>query len=224
MKISQNQTEPIDAQQAHWQDVWGSGRSFGLEPSFSAQHAVSVFRETGVREILELGSGEGRDSLFFLRSGFDLHAMDYADAALKLILERVESQELVGNLRVTQHDIRMPLPLPDRSVDACYSHMLYCMELTDEELKFLNREVLRVLKPGGVNVLTVRNDSDPACGTGVRLGEMLYELEGGFVVRFFDESAVKMLAEGYDEVKVAHFEEGELPKCLTMLTLRKSAE
>ena len=211
----------LDAQQAHWQDVWGSCPTFSANPSYSVQVAVTVFQDMGVREVLELGAGEGRDSLFFLQSGFDLHAMDYAEEALKQLSKKVKLQGLDGNLRLTQHDIRKPLPLPDHSIDACYSHMLYCMALTDDELKFLNREVLRVLKPGGVNILTVRNDKDPARGMGRHLGEMYYELEGGFIVRFFDDAAVEMLGNGYEVDDVEFFEEGDLPKQLTMLTLRK---
>ena len=35
--------------------------------------------------------------------------------------------------------------------------MLYCMALTTSELEFLSKEILRALKPGGLNFYTVRN-------------------------------------------------------------------
>ena len=33
--------------------------------------------------------------------------------------------------------------------------MLYCMALTNSDIKKLNNEILRVLKPGGINIYTV---------------------------------------------------------------------
>ena len=52
------------------------------------------------------------------------------------------------------------MPFESNSVDACYSHMLYCMALTQKDLDKLNSEIHRILKPGGINIYTVRNTDD----------------------------------------------------------------
>jgi hypothetical protein len=50
---------------------------------------------------------------------------------------------------VAAHDMREPLPLSDDSIDASYSHMLFCMALTNGELERLALELRRVLRSGG---------------------------------------------------------------------------
>ena len=38
---------------------------FGLNPSIAAKKAIKVFKEKKLKNILELGAGLGRDSIFF---------------------------------------------------------------------------------------------------------------------------------------------------------------
>ena len=52
------------------------------------------------------------------------------------------------------------LPFEDNSVEACFSHMLYCMALTNNDLENLNHEIHRILKPKGINIYTVRHIND----------------------------------------------------------------
>lgn len=88
------------------------------------------------------------------------------------------------------------------------------------ELERLAGEVLRVLKPGGLHVYTVRHTGDPYCRTGIQRGEDTYEI-GGFIVHFFDRAKVRRLAAGYDVLDIHEFEEGILPRRLFRVTLRK---
>ena len=119
------------------------------------------------------------------------------------------------------HDVRTPLPFADETFDACYSHMLLCMALTSSEIGFLSKEIRRVLKPGGLNVYTVRNTTDPHYRTGIHRGEDMWEIGGGFIVHFFSREKVERLAKGYEIVAIEEFEEGEVLKRLFAVTLRK---
>ena len=78
------------------------------------------------------------------------------------------------------------MPFESNSFDACYSHMLYCMALTLDELIKLNKEIKRVLKPGGVNIYTARNTDDGDYKKGIHRGEDLYEIDG-FIIHFFSK-------------------------------------
>ena len=49
---------------------------FGSSPSFAAIAASKVFKRENVNNILELGGGQGRDSLFFARKGFRIDVLD----------------------------------------------------------------------------------------------------------------------------------------------------
>lgn len=211
----------LDAQARHWESTLkAKPEMFGRDPSAPAIAAAAAFGNSGATTILELGGGQGRDSLFFAVVGFRVHVLDYAQAGIETILHNASGADLAERVAATQHDVRQPLPFPDSSFDACYSHMLFCMALTTAELEALAREILRVLRPGGLCVYTVRNTSDPDFGRGIPRGEALYENQG-FIVHFFDRAKVERLAQAFELVGVEEFEEGKLPRRLFRVVMRK---
>ena len=212
----------INAQQEHWETTFSQKPDmFGLDRSEPAVKAAEQFEREGKRKILELGSGQGRDTLFFARKGFQVSAADYSQAAVETIVSKAQSAGLSDLVAAVRQDVREPLQFPDETFDACYSHMLFCMALTTIELERLSREVWRVLRPGGLNVYTVRHTGDAHYGTGVHRGEDMWEA-GGFIVHFFSREKVIHLAKGFEIVSFDEFEEGGLPRKLLRVTLRKA--
>lgn len=214
-------TVEINNQQSHWQTTFTNYTDmFGMEPSDPAKWAATVFRNNGVRTILELGGGQGRDTLYFARNDFSVTVLDYADIGVETIKTKAASANLSKLVTTIQHDVRNPLPFQDATFDACFSHMLYCMALTTQELKFLSQEIRRILKPNGFNIYTVRNTDDVHYGTGIHRGEGMYEV-GGFIVHFFDREKIALLAQGYAIDEITEFEEGDLPRKLFRVISRK---
>jgi len=193
---------------------------FGLVASEPARYAAELFAKENKKRILELGAGQGRDTLFFAQNGFDVYAVDYSESGLREIRRKTQAWGVRGSIKVIRHDVRNRFPFDDETFDACYSHMLYCMALTTIELEFLSDEIRRVLKPGGLNIYTVRHTNDPDYRTGIHRGEDMYEVSG-FTVHFFSREKVEHLAQGYEIVNVDEFEEGRLPRKLFRVTLRK---
>lgn len=211
----------LDHQHDHWETMLSQKpEMFGSSPSDAARKAADVFREGGVRRVLELGGGQGRDTFFLAQSDFTLDVLDYAAPGVDEMQRKAHELGLSDRVNPAQHDVRRPLPFPDGTFDACYSHMLFCMALTTAELDALSREIFRVLRPGGLCVYTVRNTSDPDFRRGIHRGEDLYENQG-FIVHFFDLAKVERLAHGYEIVSVEEFEESKLPRRLFRVTLRK---
>ena len=211
----------LDAQQQHWEKILTQKpEMFGSEPSQPARVAAELFEKEGKARILELGGGQGRDTLFFARAGFQVHVLDYSDSAVDAIAEKAQQLGLAASVTALPHDVRDRLPFDDESFDGCYSHMLYCMALTTAELEFLSSEVRRVLRPNGLHIYTVRHTNDPDYGTGIHRGEDMYEA-GGFIVHYFSPGKVEHLAKGYEILSVDEFEEGKLPRKLFRVTLRK---
>ncbi len=211
----------LDRQEQHWQaTLLSRPEMFGREASEPARRSAIEFQAAGVSRILELGGGQGRDSLFFAASGFEVHVLDYAPAGVDTILENAARAGLSSLVSADTHDVRLPLPVPDGAFGACYSHMLFCMALTTAELASLSREIWRVLRPGGLCVYTVRNTTDADYGRGIHRGEDLWE-SNGFVVHFFDRAKVERLANGHELLAIEEFEEGKLPRCLFRVVMRK---
>jgi SAM-dependent methyltransferase len=194
---------------------------FGRAPSEAAYKAAETFaREEGQRRILELGAGQGRDTGLLAERGFGVVALDYSESGLRSIRQKSQALSHSHSVHVLRHDVRDPLPFRDESFDACYSHMLYCMALTMPELESLSAEVWRVLRPGGINIYTVRNTEDADYGKGIHLGEDLYEV-GGFIVQFFNREKVLRLARDWEVLGIDQFAEGKLPRKLFLVTLKK---
>lgn len=76
------------------------------------------------------------------------------------------------------------------------------------------------MKPGGINVYSVRNLRDPHFGMGIHCGEKMYEV-GGFIVHFFDKETIEQLSEGYNILQINEFEEGGMPRRLYLVTQEK---
>ena len=213
--------EPADGQRRQWDAALARPSRYGDEPSEPAVWAAGRFTEEGAYDLLELGAGQGRDSFHFARLGFEVLAVDFAGPGVRTLRKRAADAALPGAVHVPRHDCRDPLPFADASFDACYSHMLYCMDLSTVELEHLSSEVHRVLRPGGLQVYTARTTADPDYGSGVAHGADWFE-SNGFVVHFFGRELVRRLARGFVLLEVAEFEEGDLPRRLYRVTQRRS--
>jgi ubiquinone/menaquinone biosynthesis C-methylase UbiE len=213
-----------DEQQKRWEDTYAANKDFfGTGASEFGQRAAAWMAEAKAKDVLELGCGQGRDTLLFLRKGFKVTALDYSGNCLCQVRSAAESSGL-RDLRTMQNDLRLGLPFPDASFDAVYSHMLFTMQLTEKELEAAFKEVLRVLRPGGLNIYSVRNDHDPHFGKGKHMGEDMWQNPMGFVVHFFSEEKIRRMTFGAEVVLVREFEDRSPPftKKLYEVVLRKN--
>jgi len=193
---------------------------FGLEPSQPAKTSIKLFKEKKIDKIVELGAGLGRDTIFFAKNSIHVTALDYSLTGIKIINQKAQKQKLSNNISTKIFDIRKKLPFDDNSIDACFSHMLYCMALTYTELENLNNEICRILKPNGINIYTVRHMNDGDYKKGIHRGEDLYENDG-FIVHFFSKDKVNSLLKGFENLRIENFEEGSFPRKLFLVQNRK---
>jgi SAM-dependent methyltransferase len=221
METASVDREVLDRQRDHWTTTFSSRPDFlGAGASEPARAALTRFEQAGVRELLELGAGQGRDTLLFAQAGLHVTALDYASEGLRQIAAKAADLGLGERIETAWADVRMPLPFADASFDACFSHMLFCMALTTAELERLAGEVRRVLRPGGPMTYTVRTTEDPHYGAGADRGDGMYEM-GGFIVHFFDRALVDRLGDGFELLDVSEYEEGRLPRRLYAVTTVK---
>ena len=211
----------LDQQSQYWEkNFLNKPEMFGLEPSQAAINTLENFKEKKIKKIIELGAGLGRDTIFFAKNSIEVEALDYSSTAIKIINKKVKEHKLSNLVSTKIFDVRKKLPFENNSVEVCFSHMLYCMALTTAELKFLNNEICRILKPGGMNVYTVRHTGDGDYKNGSHIGEDLYENDG-FIVHFFSEKKVREIADGFNVINIESFEEGAFPRKLFKVILKK---
>ena len=211
----------LDQQSQHWEASFSSKpEMFGLEPSISAKKALKLFQEKKIKKIVEIGAGLGRDTIFFAKNSIHTTALDYSSSGIEIINQKIKKNNLKDYISTKLFDVRQKLPFKDNSIEACYSHMLYCMALTNKDLEKLNNEIRRILKPDGINIYTVRHENDGDFKKGIHRGESLYENDG-FIVHFFSEKKVNSLLDGFINVTFEKFEEGNFPRKLFFIINKK---
>ena len=149
-----------------------------------------------------------------------VEALDYSKTAIKNITNKAEKLNLTKLIKPKLFDVRKKLPFENNFIEGCFSHMLYCMALISSELEDLNKEIYRILKPGGINIYTVRHTEDGDYKNGIHRGENLYENDG-FIIHFFSKDKVNQLSKGFEILDIEKFEEGKFPRKLFFVKNRK---
>jgi SAM-dependent methyltransferase len=211
----------LNQQSQHWEKNFSNKpEMFGLTSSLSAKKALELFQKKKIDKIVEIGAGLGRDTIFFAKNSIHTTALDYSPSGIKIINQKTNKDNLSNYISTKLFDVREKLPFEDNSIEACYSHMLYCMALTTNDLEKLNNEILRILKPGGINIYTVRHTNDGDFQKGIHRGEELYENDG-FIVHYFSEEKVNSLLNGFKNISLEKFEEGTFPRKLFFVVNEK---
>ena len=182
-----------------WDKVYSNDSAFfGEEPSDFAQKCYSDFKRCDVKRLLELGCGQGRDTIFFASNGLDVFAVDSSKVAIENINQKTRGKNI--SLHLSHFEVRQALPFDSSHFDAIYSHMFYNMRFTNEELNFLFKESSRVLKNNGLLYFSVRSDKDVFYNKGKKIGGNIYEING-FQIRFFTKIQIKSFLSDYFEIK-----------------------
>lgn len=110
---------------------------------------TSLFKNEGVKKILDLGCGSGRNFFYLEKKGFDVYGVDSAPEGLKVMKKKgvVASKLKVG-------DVFSKLPYLDGFFDAVVSVQVLQHSREKGILKAIS-EIRRVLKPGGILFVTV---------------------------------------------------------------------
>ena len=149
-----------------WNKVYKSDNIFfGEEPSNFALFCFNYMKTSinNLKNMLELGAGHGRDTIFFASNGAEVQTIDYSVISVEILAKIAKEKRL--SIKSQVFDVRRkPLPFPDGYFDAVYSHMLFNMRFSQDELRFALSEIKRVLKPKAWNFFSVRNHNDKFYG------------------------------------------------------------
>ena len=94
------------------------------------------------------------------------------------------------------------------------------MAFSSSEIENLNSEVCRVLNKEAINIYTVRNHSDADYKNGIHRGEDLYEMNG-YIVHYFSDKKIKKLLNGFKNLSIDYFNEGDFPRRLSLVINQK---
>ena len=91
----------VKDQKQHWDEVYSKNQEFfGEEPSVFAKQALDLFRENGVSELLELGPGQGRDTMFFAENSLEVVGLDYSDQSIAELNAKAQARSLSSKVKI----------------------------------------------------------------------------------------------------------------------------
>ncbi|MBS7608951.1 class I SAM-dependent methyltransferase [Candidatus Bathyarchaeota archaeon] len=130
-----------------------------IPPSRAARFLAKAFRKEDRSRltVVDAGCGEGRDTLFLLREGFHVIALDASERNLKVLSQKsIEANIASGMLECRIADLAKKIPIGDSEVDALLDvwvlgPIILRYDGKAGAIRYL-KEVYRVLKLGGLFV------------------------------------------------------------------------
>ena len=118
---------------------------------------VTGQRENKLSNVIELGAGLGRDSIYLGKNSINLTALDYSENGLKILDQKIKNENLSSSISTLKFDIRKNLPFENNQFDYIWSwgviHHTTNTELAAEEIQ-------RVMKKDGqLDIMIYNNDS-----------------------------------------------------------------
>ena len=123
-----------------------------MNPSVFAKDFVKLMKEYKVDSVLEVGCGNGRDSIHFVKSGFKTTSIDIVPKAVELAKGNAEKAKIDIEIKVANVE---KLPFDDSSFGAVFTLSV----LHSTNLKKSLPEVRRVLKTGGIAFIYIYGDT-----------------------------------------------------------------
>lgn len=126
---------------AGWDDVY-SGYDAVKSPSKYVVELVPLLIEKGVREVLDVGCGDGRHTLFLAEQGFKVHGIDGSQKALRIARANVNRQ-CIDYVFGYMNEIPLSMDSMD-FVLANHSLEYASLKVIEQSVS----EIKRVLRPG----------------------------------------------------------------------------
>ena len=163
---------------------------FGLRPDLAFERMVLANDLHGTA--LDLGCGDGRNSLFLATHGFSVDAVDLSQPAVEKLSEIAYRSGLAISADVL--DLRDLIALPDH-YDLIVADTVFC-HLQSSELRDLTASIVASLRPGGFLYATAFSDCDP------RLSEFAPLVKTWFAPRAFRSLFADLDITHFDEAAV----------------------
>lgn len=181
MEQSKGRESPFNRDVGYWNDFYQNKFSISEPTAFA--RTILPYLEPGKR-LVDVGCGNGRDSLFFYRNGLRVLGIDASDVAIR----QLQKETKEGWLEFLCGDFTY-LPDERETYDYCYSRFTL-HAISQEQSGRLLTHAAQLLKSGGTIWIEARSVNDELYGKGVPLGKNEFFYNDHYR-RFIEKEALK---------------------------------
>ncbi|MDI6883208.1 MAG: class I SAM-dependent methyltransferase [Patescibacteria group bacterium] len=175
---------------SYWKNKWSKRP---LEPANNfAKRAFKLIKEKNLKTLLDLGCGDGRDSIYFSNNGLKVTAVDFSESGIN----KLKSQNEKINCIVK--DIRN-ISFAENSFDVIYAH-LTLHYFDDKTTSKIFNNLYEILKKGGLIFVKCKSTDDTLFGKGKKVGENMYKK--GHIRHFFTKEYMTEKLKRFKIIKV----------------------
>lgn len=153
--------------------------------------------------ILDLGCGSGNDTLYLLRKGKQVYAVDQSENAIRNITKNFPE---VAEAKVM--NMLDGIDYPDNTFDIVIADLSLHYFDASTTHKILS-DIRRILRPGGHLLVRVNSikDVNHGAGSGEEVEHHLYRTDNGMFKRFFDEADIREI---FSDFQIIFLEEQKM--------------
>lgn len=185
-----------------WEEIYKEKGIVQKEPSKFVKDAVELFKEHGLRKILDLGCGTGRHTLYLLKNGFDVYGCDSSKSALEI------AKEVLKEVEFKKCDMTK-LPYDNNFFDGVLCHFVIQHGKIRDVKKAIS-EIYRVLKGNGFLYLSVPSIKHPEYFTGEEIEPNtkinIDAIDGALPHHYFTKEELEEMLDKFELVKINHVE------------------
>ena len=189
---------------SNWDSVYRDRQMTMWEPHDIIVQFVARFLKTrrgydkyemrrDARRILDLGCGNGAQSVYLARMGYDVHGIDVSEEAIGIAREYVSQEGLDVVFAAERCD---ELSFDPDFFDAAICHGVLDHVPMDTAVRSCE-EIHRVLRPGGLLFVSLASTRSSLYGKGPSAGRNTFVLEDGpeegQIQHYFEEEEIRLL-------------------------------
>ena len=159
-------------------------KKYQLSPTHSEILAATPYLQGG--RALDVGCGQGRNTLYLSQHGFEVDAWDVNENSLQKLRQIIQSEQ-IDNIQVQQRDLNADPSITGRYDFICCTVVM--MFLQAQTVKPLIKQMQQATVPGGYNLIVCAMNTDdlpaqPDFPFAFKAGELSALYEGWNIVKY----------------------------------------